>query len=204
MAHSSLVRHPLVHHLAGAAAVLGVLLGAGAVRPAAAAAQEHAHGHDAGSAADTARGGIGIPEAMRVEHAEIHDALVRATRAPGRVGAAARKLAAVLDPHFQREEQIALPPLGLLAPLARGEYAPAMRAVLPLTDSLRAELPRMLAEHEAIHAATLELGAAARAAGNAPVARLAETLAAHARSEEQLFYPAAVLVGEVVRGRAGR
>jgi hypothetical protein len=34
------------------------------------------------------------------------------------------------------------------------------------------------------------------------VEELALTLAAHAEAEEQLFYPAAVLVGEVIRSRA--
>ena len=145
---------------------------------------------------------IQIPEAMRLEHAEIHEGLVSATKMPGEVGQAARKLAAVLDPHFVREEQIALPPLGLLAPLSRGEFTPEMREVLPMTDALRAELPRMLSEHKAIRAATMRLGEAAKAAGNAEVERLAETLKVHAQSEEELFYPAALLVGDVVRARS--
>ncbi len=140
-----------------------------------------------------------IPEAIRAEHAEIHNQLVAATKMEGEVGEAARKLAAVLDPHFQREEQIALPPLALLAPLARGEFNPGMRDVLVLTDALRAELPQMLDEHKAIHAATARMGAAARKAGNAEVERLAETLKGHAESEEEVFYPAAILVGDVVR-----
>jgi hypothetical protein len=147
--------------------------------------------------------GIGIPEALQAEHHEIHERLVAATKLSGPVGDAARQLAAVLHPHFQREEQIALPPLGLLAPLARGEYSPDMVRVLPMTDSLRAELPRMIEEHVAIAAATERMGAAARAAKNAEVANLAETLALHARSEEEVSYPAALLVGEVVRMRAG-
>lgn len=147
---------------------------------------------------------IRIPESMRVEHQEIHAALARATQLPGSVGQAARDLAKILHPHFVREEQIALPPLGLLAPLARGEITPEMRAVLPMTDSLRAELPRMLEEHKAIRAATLHLGEVARARGNARVARLAEQLKLHAQSEEELFYPAAVLVGDLVRARSPR
>lgn len=146
---------------------------------------------------------IQIPAAMRAEHEEIHGALERATQEPGRVGEAARALAKVLHPHFVREEQIALPPLGLLAPLARGEYTPDMREVLPMTDSLRAELPRMLQEHVAIRAATMKLGEVARAEQNATVARLAEQLAHHARSEEELFYPAAILVGDLVRAKEG-
>ena len=145
---------------------------------------------------------IQIPEAMRLEHMEIHDGLVRATKTPGQVGEAARKLAAVLDPHFVREEQIALPPLGLLAPLSRGEFTPEMREVLSMTDALRAELPRMLSEHKAIRAATVRLGEVAKAAADATVERLAEMLKVHAQSEEEVFYPAALLVGDVVRARS--
>ena len=143
-----------------------------------------------------------IPESMQIEHAEIHAELVRATSAPGRVGIAARELAAILHPHFVREEEIALPPLSLLAPLARGELTPEMRDVLPLTDALRSELPRMLEEHAAIRAATKRLGEAARAENDAAVVHLAEKLALHAQSEEELFYPAAVLVGDLVRARS--
>ena len=145
-----------------------------------------------------------IPESMRLEHQEIHEELTRATRAADPVGAAARRLAAVLHPHFTREEQIALPPLALLAPLSRGEATAGMRAVLPMTDSLRAELPRMLKEHVAIRAATLRLGEVARARGDSAVTRLAGKLALHARSEEEMFYPAAVLVGDLVRARVPR
>jgi hypothetical protein len=145
-----------------------------------------------------------VPESMQAEHREIHDALDRATKVRGSVGTAARELAKVLGPHFVREEQIALPPLGLLAPLARGEFTPAMLEVLPLTDSLRAELPRMLQEHVAIHAATSRLAKAARDGHNADALRVAEQLLVHAQSEEQMFYPAALLVGDVVRARSAR
>jgi hypothetical protein len=154
--------------------------------------------HAPGGAAPV-QGLLQIPASVRAEHREIHQALVVVTKASAEVGAAARALAAVLDPHFVREEQIALPPLGLLAPLARGQRAPAMRAVLPLTDSLRAELPRMLREHQAIHAATVHLEEVARARRNLPAQRLAEQLLLHAQNEEEVMYPAALLVGDFVR-----
>lgn len=144
-----------------------------------------------------------IPPALQVEHRAIHEALVRATQAPGAIGIAARELAHVLHAHFEREEEIALPPLGLLAPLARGEFAPEMRAVLAMTDALAIELPRMLEEHQAVHAATRRLGEAGRKGGDTSVVKLAEALALHAESEEQVFYPAALLVGHVVRARSG-
>lgn len=146
-------------------------------------------------------GHIGIPESMRREHEEIHEALVRATKLPGRVGDAARELAQLLHPHFVREEEIALPPLGLLAPLSKAPPTAEMRDVLPMTDALRAELPRMLQEHVAIGAAARRLEEVAREERNDDVEELAQKLQLHAKSEEELFYPAAILVGDVVKGR---
>ncbi len=146
---------------------------------------------------------IAIPESVAAEHAEIHAALVEATHAPGAVGVAARELAAVLHPHFVREEQIALPPLGLLAVLAAGERVPeaVLSETLTMTDALKAELPRMLNEHRAIRAAVEKLRAAAVADHAAKVERLAGQLALHAQTEEQVLYPAALLVGEIIRSR---
>jgi hypothetical protein len=144
---------------------------------------------------------IAIPQSLRTEHEEIHEALVAATRAPGRVGAAAKELAAVLDPHFERENQVALPPLGLLAALAAGETPAGLQEALAMSDALRKELPRMLEEHKRIRAATEKLHTAARQEKASEHERFAETLAAHARTEEEILYPAAVLVGDVIRAR---
>jgi hypothetical protein len=147
---------------------------------------------------------ITIPQSLRTEHGEIHQALIEATRAPGRVGAAAKELAAVLDPHFERENQIALPPLGLLAPLAAGESPAGLQEALVMTDALRKELPRMLQEHKRIRAATEKLRTAAREE-KAPVhEQFAQRLAAHAQTEEDILYPAAILVGDIIRARMTR
>lgn len=153
-------------------------------------------------AVDTARSRI--PASIREEHQEIHDELDRATKLAGRTGLAARALAALLQPHFVREEQIALPPLSLLGPLARSERVAASAWLLPMTDSLRRELPRMLREHVAIRAATQKLATAAQSEGQIAVVRFTDKLAAHARSEEEILYPAAVVVGDLVRARGAR
>jgi hypothetical protein len=52
-----------------------------------------------------------------------------------------------------------------------------------------------------IGAAARRLEQVAREEGNAEVERLAQKLQLHARSEEEVLYPAAVLVGELVRAR---
>jgi hypothetical protein len=146
---------------------------------------------------------IEIPESIRREHEAIHSALVAATRVPGGVGAAAKKLADVLHPHFVREEEIALPPLALLAPLAAGSTLPeaTSKAAAEMTGALRAEMPRMLEEHVRIRAAVGELRAAAESAGAAEQIELADDLALHARTEEEVLYPAALLVGDLLRVR---
>jgi hypothetical protein len=142
-----------------------------------------------------------IPQSLQVEHREIHEALTRATQVPGAVGAAATELAAVLGPHFTRENEIALPPLGLLAALAAGEKPAGMQEALAMSDALRKELPRMLQEHTRIRAANEKLRAVAEKEKATAHAHLAEELALHARTEEEVLYPAAILVGDVIRAR---
>jgi hypothetical protein len=144
------------------------------------------------------------PESIRTEHEAIHGALVEATRAPGAVGAAAKELATVLHPHFVREEEIALPPLGLLGPLAAGRTPAGMDEALVMSDTLRKEMPRMLEEHTAIRAAVDKLLQVARQEKAEQAIGVAEALALHAKTEEEVLYPAAILVGDVIRARTTR
>jgi len=145
-----------------------------------------------------------IPLPLQHEHEALHERLRQATQAGGEVGAAARTLASLMHPHFVKEDQIALPPLGLLVALSRGEASAEMAEVLELTDRLEAELPQMLAEHRAIVEALNKLREAAVRAGRNDIVVFAEALVEHARTEEEVMYPAAVLVGQVVRQRLGQ
>jgi len=142
-----------------------------------------------------------IPQPLRQEHEALHEELRRATRAGGEIGEAAETVAALMHPHFVKEDRIALPPLGLLVRLARGEATPEMADVLALTDQLEAELPSMLAEHRTIVAALQKLSDAATRAGHGEIVEFAQALMQHARTEEEVMYPAAIPVGEVVRLR---
>ena len=145
-----------------------------------------------------------IPQPLQHEHEALHERLRQATQAGGEVGELARTLARLMHPHFVKEDQIALPPLGLLAPLARGEWNAEMAEVLTLTEQLEAELPQMLAEHQSIVAALNKLREAAARAGRGEIVAFAEALVEHARTEEEVMYPAAVLVGQVVLQRLGQ
>jgi hypothetical protein len=144
-----------------------------------------------------------IPESIQAEHEAIHQALIEATQLSGEVGRTATALAEVLHPHFVREEQIALPPLGLLAPLAARANLPAIDLAesMAMSDSLRQELPRMMEEPVRIRAAVEELRRVAQAGQAIEPLELADELALHAKTEEEVLYPAAILVGDLIRAR---
>jgi hypothetical protein len=142
-----------------------------------------------------------VPRPLKIEHEELHEMLRKATKEPGDIGDSAKAVAEVMHPHFVKEEEYALPPLGLLPDLAQGKVVPEMKEVLVLTDKLKADLNHMLGEHKSIVAALEKLSAAAKKADKMEYAKFAEALMLHAQTEEEVSYPAALLIGEYVRER---
>lgn len=140
-----------------------------------------------------------IPNPLKLEHEELHAELATATRAGGEVGEAAKAVAKVLHDHFVKEEEFALPPLGLLSSLARGDVGEELSSVIGMTDRLKAELPKMLEEHKVVVVALKDLIAAAEAEKKPEHGRFAEKLMLHAQTEEEVLYPAAILVGEYLK-----
>lgn len=139
------------------------------------------------------------PGAMVAEHRELHEELEKAVKSGGKTGDAAKVVEERLSVHFEKEEQFALPQLGLLAPLAQGKVTPDMKPAIELSDRLKAEMPKMLEEHKGIVEALENLEAAARAEKKPQALAFVETLSAHAENEEQVMYPAAILVGEYLK-----
>jgi hypothetical protein len=146
-----------------------------------------------------ATGGWKVPASLKAEHDELHAGLLEATKSGGGTADAAKKVAQLLHAHFEKEEEYALPPLALLPQLADGIITPEMRKAISLTDKLRADLPQMLKEHKAIIAALENLAKAAKSEDKPEHAQLAEKLTSHARTEEEILYPTAMLIGEYLK-----
>lgn len=140
-----------------------------------------------------------IPPILKSEHEELHGELARATKAGGRTGEAAKAVAKLMHPHFVKEEEYALPPLGLLPALSQGKLEAEMVEVLKMTNKLETELPHMLAEHKDIVRALQQLVEAAKAEDKPEYVQFAQKLMAHARAEEEVSYPTAVLIGRYLR-----
>ena len=72
-------------------------------------------------AATSKRAVLAAPSSIQREHEHLHHQLDAAIAAGGKTGERAKEVAKVLLPHFEAEDTYAMPPLGLLEPLARGK-----------------------------------------------------------------------------------
>jgi hypothetical protein len=145
-----------------------------------------------------------IPEAMELEHEELHKELRKATRVPGKVGKAAKQVAQVLHPHFERENELALPLIGVARELAEDKRSADFPKAMELFEKFKPEYEKMLQEHVEIVKALDELEKAAKKAKKVSVTDFVRKLKLHARTEEDLTYPTALMVGKLLKQNAIR
>ena len=144
-----------------------------------------------------------IPSSLKADHELLRAKLAVAVIAEGRVGEAARALAKLILPHFAKEEAFAFPPLGMLRALAAGEDIADVKYALEMSEELRDELPEMLEDHKAITVALNILVEVSRDEMMPEYVRFAEQVKMHAQFEEEITYPAAILVGEFLHLQRG-
>ena len=135
-----------------------------------------------------------VPTTLQQEHEALHDELRRATQAGGEIGEAAKILAGLEKQKEGKKRmkmvgRVEVPQEAFVAALLSRERA----------ERLEADLPAMLEEHQAIVVALRRLRDAAERAGRKDIVVFAEQLVQHARTEEEVMYPAAILVGRHVR-----
>ena len=145
-----------------------------------------------------------VPEALQWEHDLIRQQLARALDEGGRTGKAAEAVVQALRPHVAKEEDFGLPALGLLQHLVAGRVSPVMRGVIEMTDTLKAQYEQMLGDHEVIVAAVHDLAEAATQEGKLEYVSFSKKLLLHMKTEEQVLYPAAILIGEYLKLKLDR
>lgn len=145
-----------------------------------------------------------IPPSLKHEHGEMRASLEISAKASGKSGEAAREVARLLVPHFKKEEEYALPPLDALAVLAGGGVPENPEAIIAKADRLKHELAEMLREHQAIAKALEELYDVATDNARPELARFARKLLLHAQMEEQIYYPASLVIGEYLKLKTGK
>ena len=142
---------------------------------------------------------FGIPASMIEEHEELHSELKKMIRMRGAVGKKAKHVAEVLHPHFVKENELALPIIGVIRELGENKSSQDYSKAAELFGRFRLEYESMLKEHVEIVAALEELEAAGRSAKNLAVLEFAHKLKLHAKTEEDLTYPAVLMAGRLLR-----
>jgi hypothetical protein len=145
------------------------------------------------------KGSQNIPDALRRGHDEARAKLVRATTEHGPIAEAARQVAYLCLPHFEREENFVFPVLGLLPDLTRGIVRPEMMEILPLIADFRMRQESLDAKHQRILSAIEDLLQAAHQEKSREYADFAYSLRLHEKVEDEVVYPTVVLIGNYLQ-----
>ncbi|HZW55733.1 MAG TPA: hemerythrin domain-containing protein [Nitrososphaerales archaeon] len=139
------------------------------------------------------------PSSLDEEHEEIMGALRSYSQFHDMTGKAVGKLLQVLEPHFEKENQYVMPVLGSLTTLVTDEKHANLREIADSQAAILQEYDSMFKEHEEIRKLVSEAKNVSLQEKHQDVADLLDGLAHHARVEEEVLYPAALLAGTVAK-----
>ena len=140
-----------------------------------------------------------MPSSIKTEHDSLLARLQVITLFQDSTGIAAKKLLELMEHHFREEEDFVFPPLGLLPSLASGEISEKREEVIQLTEKLKSQLAHMSVEHQLIKTYMNDLEQAARKDNHAGIIAFIHDVNKHATIEEEIYFPAAILVGEYLK-----
>lgn len=140
------------------------------------------------------------PESLAEEHRALFRELKELASRKDATGNAVARLLEVLEPHFEEEELTAMPLLGTLRPLAEGKTTVDRAEIASLYAKFSSSYPRMLKEHGQVRELLRAVRRTADGTGENRVSRAMDELEHHARVEEEVLYPAALLAGASARG----
>jgi hypothetical protein len=147
---------------------------------------------------------LALPEALQLSHAQFSAALKNLARAGGRTRSAANTITKLLEPHLQHEETKVLQILGLLAPLAAGQFDPAWLDDIAGWEELETNESALHLEHRKLVAAGEKLLAIGREEEAGDILDFAERLLLRIRLDEEVFYRAALFIRNYLRLRLGK
>ena len=85
---------------------------------------------------------LATPSVIKEEHEKLHRLLIKLSAIRGKVSEEARKAEEALKPHFEKEEELALPLLGLLKSLAEDKPIEDPQRAAELADKFAVEYER--------------------------------------------------------------
>lgn len=141
----------------------------------------------------------GVPSTIKIEHEFLLGQVNAITLFQDSTGLVATEVEELMQHHFAEEEDFVLPPLGLLPLLASGTIPEQSKEVIQLTEKLKSQLAHMTLEHQMINALMVQLKKVAIQENHQEVIDFEKALHKHAITEEEVYFPAAILVGEYLK-----
>jgi hypothetical protein len=139
------------------------------------------------------------PSSIKKEHENLLARINKLASLKDSAGRAAGKLQNLMQHHFTEEEDYVLPQLGLLPLLASGKLPDQSNEVIQLSEKLQSNLSHLSVEHQFIKACLDELKQVAAKEDMPEIIEFEKEIQKHAHTEEEVLFPAAVLVGEYLK-----
>lgn len=139
------------------------------------------------------------PSSLEKEHKEIHEKLESLVSSTGNTAAVAKEVQSVLQPHFEEEEKLSITVLGAFQPYVNGTLTEVAKdQAIQLSQQFKQKYPTMLEEHKQIVSALSKLESTAISENRQDALSLISELRNHAMNEEQVTYPATIVIGELL------
>ena len=143
-----------------------------------------------------------VPSSIQKTHNYLLEQIHKMTLYEDSSGRVALKIEDLMKHHFKEEDDFILPSLGLLPSLANGLLPAQSKEVILLSENVKSMLNHMSAEHQLIEAFIEELKQASEKENLPEIIEFEKEVKQHASSEEEVYFPAAILIGEYLKLKA--
>ena len=140
-----------------------------------------------------------IPKSIKNGHKNLSSELKAIMDIRGEIGEKAKILDDIMALHFNKEEEYALPPLGFLLALSEDHWEIDSMAAIKMADRLKSKLSELKKDHENILIALHNLKIVGEQENNTDVKQFVKDLKLHASIEDQVLYPATILIGNYLK-----
>lgn len=144
-----------------------------------------------------------VPASIKKEHEYFLGKIHKMTLFNDSAGQIAIKLNELLQHHFKEEEDFVLPPLGLLSSLANGILPEQSKEIILLSEKLKSESSHIHAEHQMVRIFLNDLKEFSSSENLPEIIEFENELLKHANTEEEIFFPSAIVVGEYLKLKSG-
>ena len=143
-----------------------------------------------------------VPGSVKEEYENLYNSLKNAAIVPGHVGEAAKDAFRLVQPHYEKDHEFALPPLRYLTTIADEKLTGEIEKIHNMSGRLKRQLPQMRVELDGITRALEKLASVALKEDKREYHTLSRNFIRFIESEDQILYPATVLIGDLIAAKA--